>query len=62
MVSPFTQCILFQVILGKEHSNYNGLVFQGLCLTELGKYEESRDAYRKAIASQPTQALAYQGL
>ncbi|XP_076800929.1 superkiller complex protein 3-like [Clavelina lepadiformis] len=49
-------------IFKHDEKNYNGLVFYGLCLAELCRKEDSRSAYHDAIAAQPDQILAYQGL
>jgi superkiller protein 3 len=47
-------------ILEVEPANYTALVFSGLALKELERFEDSKTQYTKAIASQPTQILAYQ--
>lgn len=48
-------------ILENEPENYNGLVFYGLALKELGKYEKAIAIYRQAIGLNDS-PLAYQGL
>lgn len=48
--------------LEEDPVNYNANVFLGLALLNLTKYDESEQAYQKAIAAQPSQPLAYQGL
>lgn len=45
-----------------EGNNYNAQVFRGLALLHLKRYEDSEQAYRAAVKSQPTQLLAWQGL
>lgn len=49
-------------ILEEDPCNYNANVFLGLALLNLGKFDEAERAYQAAIASQPSQQLAYQGL
>ncbi|GAA5983112.1 hypothetical protein JCM10908_000160 [Rhodotorula pacifica] len=49
-------------VLDFESSNYNARVFLALALFNLGKAEESEEAYRKAIEFSPSQPLARQGL
>ncbi|GBE81379.1 Superkiller protein [Sparassis crispa] len=49
-------------VLEYEPDNYNAHVFLGLSLFNLGQVDESEQAYRKAIAASPDQALAWQGL
>jgi superkiller protein 3 len=49
-------------VLEYEAGNYNAYVFQGLALLNLKRYDESEEAYRAAIRSQPVQLLAWQGL
>ncbi len=46
--------------LEADAENYNALVFAGLALHQLKCVKESVDVYRRAIASQPTQLLAWQ--
>ena len=53
---------MLQELLSFDPSNYNGLVFTGLCNAELNQKEKSRSAYHDAIEVQKDQALAYQGL
>ncbi|CAA7259262.1 unnamed protein product [Cyclocybe aegerita] len=49
-------------VLDFEPDNYNGHVFLGLALLELGENDESEQIYRKAIELNPTQPLAWQGI
>lgn len=49
-------------VLEAEPDNYNALVFRGLALLNLKQHEESESAYRAAVAVQPLQILAWQGL
>lgn len=49
-------------ILEYEADNYNALVFRGLALLHLKRYDESEEAYRDATKAQPSQLLAWQGL
>ncbi|EMD32118.1 hypothetical protein CERSUDRAFT_119089 [Gelatoporia subvermispora B] len=49
-------------VLEYEPANYNANVFLALALLNLGEIERSEQAYRKAIAENPEQALAWQGL
>ncbi|KAK7692824.1 hypothetical protein QCA50_004459 [Cerrena zonata] len=49
-------------VLEFEPDNYNANVFLGLSLLELGDTDNSEQAYRKAIGSNPDQPLAWQGL
>lgn len=49
-------------VLESEPDNYNANVFLGLALLNLEQFDRAEAAYRKAIAAQPTQSLAYQGL
>jgi superkiller protein 3 len=48
--------------LEHEANNYNAQVFRGLAQLQLKRYDESEKAYKAAIESQPSQALAWQGL
>ncbi|KAG8917885.1 Superkiller protein 3 [Tulasnella sp. 418] len=49
-------------ILSYDPSNYNGNVFLGLSLSELGEHDKAEEAYRSATSSNPDQPLAWQGL
>ncbi|PPQ99738.1 hypothetical protein CVT24_009721 [Panaeolus cyanescens] len=49
-------------VLDYEPENYNAHVFLGLALLELGEYNQSEEAYEKAIKLNSTHPLAYQGL
>ncbi|TDL26128.1 TPR-like protein [Rickenella mellea] len=49
-------------VLSYEPENYNANVFLGLCLLELGQYDQSEQCYKKAIESSPEQPLARQGI
>ncbi|CAO1616349.1 unnamed protein product [Parajaminaea phylloscopi] len=49
-------------VLTEDKGNYNANVFLGLASLNLDRYEEAERAYQAAIASQPSQPLAYQGL
>ncbi|KAI8969575.1 TPR-like protein [Trametes punicea] len=49
-------------VLEFEPENYNANVFLGLAYLRLGDFEKSEQAYRKAIALNPEQALAWQGI
>lgn len=49
-------------ILEYEANHYNALVFRGLALLHLNRFDESEEAYRAATKAQPTQLLAWQGL
>ncbi|KAG8887667.1 hypothetical protein FRB98_009229 [Tulasnella sp. 332] len=51
-----------QQVLSFEPDNYNANVFLGVASLELGKMEESEQAYRKATTLNPDQFLAWQGL
>ncbi|KAI8868287.1 TPR-like protein [Ramicandelaber brevisporus] len=52
-----------QALLEVEPENYNGRVFLGVALQNLGKpTAEVADAYKRAIAADPAQLLAWQGL
>ncbi|KAG9039837.1 Superkiller protein 3 [Tulasnella sp. JGI-2019a] len=51
-----------QQVLSFEPDNYNANVFLGLASLELGKNEQSEEAYLKATVSNPNQVLAWQGL
>ncbi|KIY73049.1 superkiller protein 3 [Cylindrobasidium torrendii FP15055 ss-10] len=50
------------VVLEFEPNNYNANVFLGLASIELGDKEKSEQAYLRAIESNPSQALGWQGL
>ncbi|XP_015779373.1 PREDICTED: tetratricopeptide repeat protein 37-like [Acropora digitifera] len=49
-------------VLKLDKTNYTALVFIGKCATELDQADQSLMAYRKAIESDETQPLAWQGL
>nr|ASF90201.1 hypothetical protein SPAR04661 [Bartheletia paradoxa] len=49
-------------VLNFESGNYNALVFSGLALFNLGRFDESESRYLKAIDENPTGSLAWQGL
>ncbi|KAL0069809.1 Superkiller protein 3 [Marasmius tenuissimus] len=49
-------------VLDYEPDNYNANVFLGLASLELGEYDDSEQAYKKAIDSKPEQLTAWQGL
>ncbi|PWN39848.1 TPR-like protein [Ceraceosorus guamensis] len=49
-------------VLEHEVDNYNALVFKGLALLNLERYDESEHAYRAAARAQPDSPLAWQGL
>ncbi|KAJ7594704.1 TPR-like protein [Mycena floridula] len=49
-------------VLEYEPDNYNANVFLGLADLELGDLQNSEQAYRKAVDSNPDQSLAWQGL
>ncbi|RMX42608.1 hypothetical protein pdam_00013366 [Pocillopora damicornis] len=51
-----------KVVLKADKTNYNALVFFGKCASELGQLDQAHAAYRKAIESDDTQPLAWQGL
>ncbi|CAL1707991.1 unnamed protein product [Somion occarium] len=49
-------------VLEYESENYNANVFLGVAYLELGEIDNSEQAYRNAIGSNPDQILAWQGL
>ncbi|XP_044163899.1 tetratricopeptide repeat protein 37-like [Acropora millepora] len=49
-------------VLKLDKTNYTALVFIGKCAAELDQADQSLMAYRKAIESDETQPLAWQGL
>ena len=49
-------------VLNKDKNNYMGLVFCGLCLSELDQPDQALQAYRKATESNPDQPTAWEGL
>ncbi|KAF9267372.1 superkiller protein 3 SKI3 [Marasmius fiardii PR-910] len=49
-------------VLDYEPDNYNANVFLGLTALELEEYEQSEQAYKKAIDLKPEQLTAWQGL
>ncbi|KAI0743910.1 TPR-like protein [Daedaleopsis nitida] len=49
-------------VLEYEPDNYNAHVFLGLAQLNMRELEQSEQAYRKAIAIEPDQLLAWQGL
>ncbi|KAF9484467.1 TPR-like protein [Pholiota conissans] len=50
------------LVLDFEPENYNAHVFLALAHLELGELDQSEQIYRKAIALNPAQPLAWQGL
>jgi tetratricopeptide (TPR) repeat protein len=53
---------LCEDILELDPEHYTALVFSGLALKELERFEESKQRYEKAIKIQPGQILAFQGM
>lgn len=51
--------IYLQTLFQLDALNYNGHVFAGLACLQLGKYEESKQYYKTAIAQQPDGPLAW---
>ncbi|XP_068693840.1 tetratricopeptide repeat protein 37-like isoform X1 [Montipora foliosa] len=51
-----------KAVLKLDKTNYTALVFIGKCATELNQADQSLMAYKKAIESDETQPLAWQGL
>jgi len=49
-------------VLNKDKNNYMGLVFCGLCLSELDQPDQAIQAYKRATDSAPDQATAWEGL
>ena len=49
-------------VLKVDKGNYNGLVFIGVCATELEQFDQAKQAYRKAIDANSEHILAWQGL
>ena len=48
--------------LNVDKKNYMGLVFYGLCSTEVEQYDQALQAYKKATEVMPDQLTAWQGI
>ncbi|TFK87083.1 TPR-like protein [Polyporus arcularius HHB13444] len=55
-------CELALGVLEYEPDNYHANLFLGLAYFNLKQYNESEQTYRKAIAADPNQTLAWQGI
>jgi Flp pilus assembly protein TadD len=53
---------LCEDILELDPEHYTALVFSGLALKELERFDESKQRYQMAIKLQPGQLLAFQGI
>ena len=42
-----------------DEDNYTAHVFAGLAALELGRYRNAKEHYKSAVASQPTEQLAW---
>ncbi|KIY52714.1 hypothetical protein FISHEDRAFT_69529 [Fistulina hepatica ATCC 64428] len=51
-----------RAVLDYEPDNYNANIYLGKAALELGELEESEQAYQRAIATNPKQILAFQGI